>query len=133
MARNLIASDRVEGTAVCRPGGKKIGVIRRLMIDKVTGNVAYAILTFGGFLHFGERHFPVPWAALSYNAVLQAYEVDIADEQLHDAPFYVGDWNSIGAIGPGKFPSTRSTARPITGSDDLRTGQCRRCRGCLSQ
>ena len=68
MAHNLIASDRVEGTAVCRPGGKKIGVIRRLMIDKVSGKVAYAVLTFGGFLHFG----PVPWAALNYNAVLQA-------------------------------------------------------------
>jgi len=87
MAHNLIASDRVEGTTVCRPGGKKIGVIRRLMIDKVSGKVAYAVLTFGGFLHFG----PVPWAALSYNAVLQAYEVDITDEQLHDAPLYVGD------------------------------------------
>ena len=91
MTHNLIASDRVEGTAVCRPGGKKIGVIRRLMIDKVTGKVACTVLTFGGFLHFAERHFPVPWAALSYNAVLQAYEVDITDEQLHDAPFYVGD------------------------------------------
>jgi hypothetical protein len=91
MAHNLIASDRIEGTAVCRPGGKKIGVIRRLMIDKVSGKVAYGVLSFGGFLHFGESHFPVPCAALSYNAVLQAYEVDITDEQLHDAPFCVGD------------------------------------------
>jgi hypothetical protein len=91
MAHNLIASDRVEGTAICRPGGDKIGVVQRLMIDKISGKVAYAVLTFGGFLHFGEKHFPVPWAALSYNAVRQAYEIDITDAQLRDAPFYVGD------------------------------------------
>jgi hypothetical protein len=54
-------------------------------------NLIAGVLSFGGFLHFGESHFPVPCAALSYNAVLQAYEVDITDEQLHDAPFCVGD------------------------------------------
>src|SRR5829696_1714337 len=43
----LIASDRVEGTAVRRPNGDKIGHIERLMIDKVTGQVSYAILSFG--------------------------------------------------------------------------------------
>jgi hypothetical protein len=91
MRYNLIASDRVEGTAVCRPGGEKIGVIQRLMIDKVSGKVAYAVLTFGGFLHFGAKYFPVPWAALAYNAVLKAYELDITDEQLCNAPFYVDD------------------------------------------
>jgi hypothetical protein len=91
MTHNLIASDRVEGTTICRPCGTKIGVVRRLMIDKASGKVAYAVLTFDGFLRFGEKHFPVPWAALSYNAVQQAYELDITDEQLRDAPFYVGD------------------------------------------
>ena len=50
----LIASDRVEGTAVRRPNGDMIGHIERLMIDKVTGKVSYAILSFGGFLGIGE-------------------------------------------------------------------------------
>ena len=47
MARphQLIASDRVEGTAVRRPNGHRIGHIERLMIDKVTGKVSYAILS----------------------------------------------------------------------------------------
>ena len=49
----LIASDRVEGTAVRRPNGDMIGHIERLMIDKVTGKVSYAILSFGGFLGIG--------------------------------------------------------------------------------
>ena len=61
----LIASDRVEGTAVRRSNGDKIGHIERLMIDKVTGNVAYAILSFGGFLGMGTSLLPLPWARLS--------------------------------------------------------------------
>ena len=46
----LIASDRVEGTAVRRPNGDMIGHIERLMIDKISGKVSYAVLSFGGFL-----------------------------------------------------------------------------------
>src|SRR5258706_16285854 len=49
----LIASDRVEGTAVRRPNGDKLGHIERLMIDKISGKVSYAILSFGGFLGMG--------------------------------------------------------------------------------
>jgi PRC-barrel domain len=55
MAHNLIASDRVEGTPVCRPTGEQIGVIQRLMIDKLSGQIAYAVLSFGGFLGFGQK------------------------------------------------------------------------------
>jgi hypothetical protein len=91
MAHNLIASDRVEGTAVCQPTGEKIGTIERLMIDKLSGKVAYAILKFGGFLGLGEKHFPVPWVALKYNLQRQAYEAGITLEQIRMAPSYVGD------------------------------------------
>jgi len=58
----LIASDRVEGTAVRRPNGDKLGHIERLMIDKVSGRVSYAILSFGGFLGMGTSLLPLPWA-----------------------------------------------------------------------
>ena len=60
-SHSLIASDRVEGTDVRRSGGDKIGSIQRLMIDKLSGNVAYAVLCFGGFLGVGRKHLPVPW------------------------------------------------------------------------
>ena len=58
----LIASDRVERTAVRRSDGTKVGIIERLMIDKVSGKVAYdAVLSFGGFMSIGVKHIPVPW------------------------------------------------------------------------
>jgi hypothetical protein len=45
----LIGSDKVEGTAVYGPDNQKIGAIERVMIDKMSGRVSYAVLSFGGF------------------------------------------------------------------------------------
>ncbi len=87
----LIASDRVEGTAVRRADGEKIGTIQRLMIDKLSGNVAYAVLSFGGFLGMGQKHLPIPWARLHYDRVLGAYQLDLTDEELSRAPSFATD------------------------------------------
>jgi hypothetical protein len=90
-SHSLIASDRVEGTPVRRTNGEKVGSIERLMIDKVSGNVAYAVLSFGGFLGIGQKHLPVPWARLSYDPMLGAYHLDLTDEELARAPSYAAD------------------------------------------
>ncbi|MEH3145331.1 MAG: PRC-barrel domain-containing protein [Methylobacterium frigidaeris] len=82
----LIASDRVEGTAVRNPNGDSIGRIERLMIEKASGKVAYAVMSFGGFLGMGESYYTVPWSALSFKPELDAYEVAITEEQLRTAP-----------------------------------------------
>ena len=82
----LIASDRVEGTIVRRSDGGKIGVIERVMIDKASGQVAYAVLHLGGFLGVGGRYLPVPWQRMTYNPVLFAYEINLSDEELAKAP-----------------------------------------------
>jgi PRC-barrel domain len=84
----LIASDRVEGTAVRRPNGDRIGHVERLMIDKVTGKVSYAVLSFGGFLGMGSNLLPLPWARLKYNTGFEACELDIDDEELRRAPTF---------------------------------------------
>jgi hypothetical protein len=92
----LIASDRVEGTPVRRAGGEKIGTIERLMIDKVSGNVAYAVLSFGGFLGLGQKHLPIPWSRLEYDPALGAYRVELTDQELKGAPSFTAgtdfDW-----------------------------------------
>ena len=87
----LIASDRVEGTLVRRTNGERIGTIERVMIDKLSGNVAYAVLSFGGFLGMGQKHLPVPWARLNYDPALGAYHVDLTDAELARAPSYAAD------------------------------------------
>jgi hypothetical protein len=90
-SHNLIASDRVEGTPVRRSGGEKIGTIERLMIDKLSGSVAYAVLRFGGFLGLGQKHAPIPWARLTYDPMLGAYHLDLSDEELRRAPMVDDD------------------------------------------
>ena len=85
---DLIGSDRVEGTSVYRSDGTKIGEIERVMIDKLSGQAAYAVMSFGGFLGIGEDHYPIPWQRLTYNERFGGYEVNITDKQLENAPKY---------------------------------------------
>ena len=92
----LIGSDKVEGTAVYRSNGEKVGSIARVMIGKQSGKVGYAVMTFGGFLGIGEDYYALPWAMLTYNPRLEGYEVNITDAQLRAAPKYnqQDDWDS---------------------------------------
>jgi hypothetical protein len=90
-AHSLIASDRVEGTPVRRSDGTKIGTIDRLMIDKHTGTVAYAVMNFGGFLGLGQQHLPIPWARLTYDRTLCGYQLDMSDEDFGRAPAFAAD------------------------------------------
>src|ERR1700688_2875171 len=82
----LVASDRIEGTPVFGADGKRIGKIERLMIEKRTGKVDFAVLSFGGFLGIGADHYPIPWSLLTYNEKLGGYQVSLTEEQLKNAP-----------------------------------------------
>jgi hypothetical protein len=88
---DMIGSDRVQGTGVYRPDGRKIGNIVRIMIDKRSGQAAYAVMNFGGFLGLGEESYPLPWSLLTYNPKLGGYEVNVTDEQLKEAPSFMND------------------------------------------
>ncbi|HJQ17543.1 MAG TPA: PRC-barrel domain-containing protein [Allosphingosinicella sp.] len=84
----LISSRRVEGTPVYSRGGDKLGSIHSVMIGKRSGQVAYALLSFGGFLGIGELVHPVPWAVLDYDPDRDGYVVDLTREQLEQAPAF---------------------------------------------
>lgn len=87
----LIGSDKVSGTDVRNANGDRIGSIERVMIDKRSGQVAYAVMSFGGFLGLGESRRPVPWDQLRYNTQLDAYELNLSQDQLRTAPDYRDD------------------------------------------
>jgi hypothetical protein len=92
---NLIGSDKVEGTVVFGTDDRKIGTIERVMIDKVSGRVSYAVLGFGGFLGIGNDHYPLPWQSLKYDTRLGGYVTGVTERQLRGAPKYGSDndWN----------------------------------------
>ena len=82
----LISSDKVEGTAVIGRNGETLGHIKSFMVDKYTGRVAYAIMTFGGIASFGNAFFPLPWPLLEYDVARDGYALDLTREQLAEAP-----------------------------------------------
>jgi len=84
----LIASDKVEGTTVYDRNGSSLGSVYNFMVDKVSGKVAYAVMSFGGFLGIGERYHPLPWDTLTYDPRYGGYVVDLSREQLERAPSY---------------------------------------------
>ena len=96
----LIAADKVQGTDVFNNGGDRLGSVHDLMIDKQTGQVAYAIMSFGGFLGIGNILSPLPWSLLRYNTNLGGYVVEIDESRLERRPVLSGrDRTGLGRPG----------------------------------
>ncbi len=93
----LVSADRVNGTVVYNAAGDRLGKIEDVAIDKVSGHVAYAILSFGGFLGLGDRYHPVPWGLLTYDVDKGGYVVPLDKERVENAPSFeareLGGWN----------------------------------------
>jgi hypothetical protein len=92
---SLIGSDKVQGTAVYGADDSKIGAVQRVMLDKISGKVAYAVISFGGFLGMGEDYYPLPWTSLKYDTRLEGYRVGVTEGQLKGAPKFSQstDWD----------------------------------------
>ena len=88
MSNPCISSSKVAGTAVYNANGDKLGSIDDLIIDKLSGQVRYAALEFGGFLGMGTDRYPIPWSMLKYDTRLEGYVVPLQKEQLEKAPRY---------------------------------------------
>lgn len=85
---HLIASDRVEGTAVFNREGERLGTIRNFMVDKLTGRAEFAVMQFGGLFGLGSDYYPLPWTKLSYDVDRGGYVVDISRAEIDKAPRY---------------------------------------------
>jgi sporulation protein YlmC with PRC-barrel domain len=86
MVHTLVPSDRVEGTPVYGRNGEKLGCIERLMLDKMTGTVAYAVVKSGGLFAASHHHYPLAWGTLRYNAQHKSYDTDWTLEELRGGP-----------------------------------------------
>ena len=85
-AHPLIESEHIEGTPVYDVAGKSVGTIQRLVIEKVSGHVAYAVTSFGGFLGLGAEVHTIPWEQLHYDTALHGYKTQITEARLRKAP-----------------------------------------------
>jgi hypothetical protein len=90
MSHTLVPSDCVEHVNVYGRDGTKLGAIERLMLDKVSGTVAYAVIKTGGL--FGSHHHcPIRWDALRFDPKRQAYQTDVTLEDLRTGPSELDD------------------------------------------
>lgn len=79
------------GTDVVNSTGDNLGDIKEVVIDPRSGRVAYAVVSFGGFLGMGEKLFAVPFSAFDYNVKTGNYVLDISKQRLEAAPGFDSD------------------------------------------
>lgn len=87
----LISADKVQGTDVYNQQGDHLGHIEDVILHKISGEVVYAVMAFGGFLGIGERYTPVPWNVLKYDTDKDGYMVPLNRETLEQAPNFTLD------------------------------------------
>ncbi len=85
---SLISAGKVSGTPVYDMSGERVGKIYDTMLDKVSGKVVYAVMSFGGFLGMGDSYYPLPWPLLRYDTRLGGYVVNVSQKKLEGAPSY---------------------------------------------
>ena len=89
--KRTISNKEVEGTNVYAADGSQLGRIGELIIERVSGQVVYAIIDFGGFFGAGKHHYPLPWVALKYDTELEGYKTDVTKDQVSKAPDFDPD------------------------------------------
>jgi hypothetical protein len=87
----LVTADGLSGTPLFDRSGEKLGVIKDIYIDKLTGQVAFVVGATGGFLGVGEKFHPLPWRALSYRTSPEGYVGAFSRRELEAAPAYDKD------------------------------------------
>lgn len=90
----LVSAADVTGTTVYGADDSNVGSIDRVMIDKQSGKVVYAVMSFGGILGIGGDERPVPWDTLTYDTSLGGFRTSITEAQLNDAPRSESGWES---------------------------------------
>ena len=92
----IMAADTLEGDKVFNNAGDELGEITNIMIDVPNGRVAYAVLSFGGFLGMGNKLFAVPWDVLQLDTESKCFVLDVDREKLEGAPGFDKDhWPSM--------------------------------------
>lgn len=87
----LMGADTLVGNDVYNRKGDDLGDIQEIMLDMRSGQVGYAVLSFGGFLGVGDKLFAVPWSALTLDTENKRFVLDVDKERLGDAPGFDKD------------------------------------------
>ncbi len=89
--RRVLSASTLSGDRVRNSAGEDLGKIEEIMLDIPSGRVAYAVLSFGGFLGIGNKLFAVPWQALSLNERDHEFILNMDRQKLENAPGFDKD------------------------------------------
>jgi sporulation protein YlmC with PRC-barrel domain len=87
----IMAADTLKGDSVVNAQGEDLGKVEHIMLDVQQGRIAYAVLSFGGFLGMGDKLFAIPWGALTLDANRKCFVLDVPQERLQNAPGFDKD------------------------------------------
>ncbi len=97
---DIVRSKQVVDVDVKSPMNEDLGKIEEIMLDKFSGRVRYAVLSFGGFLGMGDKFFAIPWDALKYSPDIDAFILNVSKEKLKNAPGFDKDhWPNANDFG----------------------------------
>lgn len=100
--RRAIMGSAITGLRVLNRQGEDIGNVEEIVVDQADGRAIYFVLSFGGFLGLGTKLYAVPWNRLRFDESRTAYVIDLAREQIENAPYVLrhdlaplfdADWN----------------------------------------
>jgi sporulation protein YlmC with PRC-barrel domain len=89
--RRVMSASTLTGDKVVNSAGEDLGKIQDIMLDTPTGRVAYAVLSFGGFLGMGDKLFAIPWDKLSLDEANKQFVLNIDKTKLQQAPGFDKD------------------------------------------
>ncbi|MGL1834867.1 PRC-barrel domain-containing protein [Rhodocyclaceae bacterium SMB388] len=93
----MMSAGSLSGDDVYNHKGEDLGEIKEIMLDMRSGRVAYAVLSYGGFLGMGEKLFAVPWNALTLDPENKRFVLYVEKDRLKDAPGFDKDhWPDMG-------------------------------------
>lgn len=90
-ANPVLSASTINGDSVKNAQGEDLGTIKDIMIDTENGEIAYAVLSFGGFLNMGDKLFAIPWEALDVDTENQCFILNVDKDRLENAPGFDKD------------------------------------------
>jgi sporulation protein YlmC with PRC-barrel domain len=104
---SLMRISDIRDTRIRNPEGEDLGDLTDIAIDRESGRIIYAVLSYGGILGFGEKHFAIPWEAVRTHPGERVFVVDVDKRTLESAPGFArdampreGDWSLVRTLPP---------------------------------
>lgn len=91
MTSQIVNANNVIGVDVKNQQNENLGEVEAVMLDKETGQVAYVVLSYGGFLGMGDKLFALPWNVFSYDAYDDCFKIPLDKEKLKNSPGFDKD------------------------------------------